>query len=93
MLSVQSTEQVITPKHAAGDGTSPQSAMKLPAPSKRELLKAMTEQQQLLSRLLLAKQQRENVKPSGSLYAASACMLSTVVLILRVRLLKCYQVM
>ena len=53
-------------------GNSPETGEKLPAPSKRELLKALTEQQHQLSLLLMAKKKRadEGKAESGILHAA-----------------------
>ena len=71
--SAPSTEDLVTPKHAAaGPGNSPETGEKLPAPSKRELLKALTEQQHQLSLLLMAKKKRadEGKAESGILHAA-----------------------
>ena len=70
--SAPSTEDLVTPKHAAGAGTSPESGVKLPAPDKRALLKALQQQQQELSKLLMVKQQRSKEKsPAGGTLPAA----------------------
>ncbi|CAE7709991.1 unnamed protein product [Symbiodinium sp. CCMP2592] len=72
LASAPSVEDLVTPKHEAGPGKSPESGEKLAAPSKRELLKALNEQQHHLSLLLMAKKRRAEGKPAGGiLHAAS----------------------
>ena len=70
--TVSPVVDVVTPKHATELEKSPETGEKLPAPQKRELLRALTEQQQKLSLLLMAKQKRSQAgnQTGGSLYAA-----------------------